>query len=61
MYREENNHKLCFSQADTTAKNHKNIKFAYWDTATSVLYKNNYYPASPATLHACQKSVNSFF
>ena len=37
MYREENNHKLCFSQADTTAKYHK---FAYRDTATSFLYKN---------------------
>ena len=48
-------HKLCFSFADTTAKNRKNMKFAYRDTATSLLYK------SKLPLIACQKSINSFF
>ena len=30
LLKQENNHKLCVSQEDTTAKNRKNIKFAYW-------------------------------
>ena len=46
--------KLCFSLADTTAKNGKNIKFAYRDATTSLLYK------SKLPLIACQKSINSF-
>ena len=33
-------HKLFFSRADTTAKNSKNMKFAYQDAATSILYKD---------------------
>ena len=48
-------HELCFSLADTTAKNRKNMKFAYRDTATSLLCK------SKLPLIACQKSINSFF
>ena len=47
-------HKLCFSLADTTAKNRKNMKFAYRDTETSLLYK------SKLPLITCQKSINSF-
>ena len=38
MSREEKNHKLCFSQADTAAKNRKNITFAYWSMQQPPFY-----------------------
>ena len=38
LLKQENNHKLCVSQEDTTAKNRKNIKFAYWSIEQLPLY-----------------------
>ena len=60
MQREENDHKLCFSQADTTAKNHKNIKFAHWSIQQLPFHAKITYSTSPTALYACQKSINRF-
>ena len=52
-------HKLFFSQADTTAKNRKYIKFAYPDAVTSVLCKDNLPRVATRTLRLLE-SINSF-
>ena len=60
MQKEENDHKLCFIQADTTAKNHKNIKFAYWSIQQLPFHAKINYSMLPTALYACQKNINSF-
>ena len=58
MQREENNQKLCFSQADTTAKNCKilNSLFAYWSIQQLLfLYKNKLLRVTSHTLHLSEK------
>ena len=52
MSREEKNHKLCFSQADTAAKNRKNITFAW---AISVLHKNKLLRIASRALRLSEK------
>ena len=60
MLREENNHKLCFNQADKAAINRKNMTFAYWSIQQLLFYTKINYSASPAALYVCQKSIDSF-
>ena len=51
-----------FSQADTAAKNRKNITFAYWSIQKLLLpfYTKIYCSVLPAALYVCLKSIDSF-
>ena len=56
MKREENNRKLCFSQADTTGKNRENAKICILvNTATSVLCKNKLLLVASCALRLSEK------